>query len=216
MATNDHTHLFSFPGAPTRDQQGLLEGIFCCLYVAGCTALRDFFQAMGVTGYKCGLSSRRDVLERIRDLRARRYGAILAPLDHRDDEILDHPHGDEWFLSELPDPCLDPEAAKILSSIPFAAYRDGIITFRLPEGKSLVEVERKFQQLLAGRDLNRYLETQDGRERLIEAGMPANARLFTDYLLLGDRRRSLASEIVLVRPRRELAMLLQALRLALK
>ena len=215
MATNEHAHLFSFPGAPTRDQQGLLEGIFCCLYVAGNSAIRDFLQALGITGYKCGLTSRRDVLERIRHLRLRRYGAILAPLDRRDEEILDHPHGDEWFLSELPDPSLDPEAQKILALIPFAAYRDGIITFRLPQGRSLVEVEQKFQQLLAGRDLNRFLETQDGRERLVEAGWPANSRLYTDYRLIGERRRSLASEIVLIRPRRELAVLLQALRLAL-
>jgi hypothetical protein len=77
-------------------------------------------------------------------------------------------------------------------------------------------LEKRFQSVLSGRNLNAYLDTDDGKKRLVEAGFPERARLFTDYALIGAMRRSLASELFCVRPARETAVLLQALVLALQ
>ena len=70
--------------------------------------------------------------------------------------------------------------------------------------------------MLYARNLNAYLATDDGKKRLVEAGLAPTTRLFTDYDLLGRTRRSLACELFCVRPTREVATLLRALVLALQ
>ena len=79
-----------------------------------------------------------------------------------------------------------------------------------------VELERTFAEVLAPRDLNTYLGSPDRAERLAQVGLPAGARLFSDYKLMGRPRRSMATELLCVRPRRELPILLEALRVAIE
>jgi hypothetical protein len=77
------------------------------------------------------------------------------------------------------------------------------------------KTEKLFQKLLKERNLNTFLKSDDGQRRLKELGLPRSTRLFTDYTDIGKVRRSLACEIFLIRPQRELAVLLRALILAI-
>lgn len=163
MSANNNLCL---PKIPSRQEQGLREGVFCSLYVAGGTSPRDFFQPLGITGYKGGLSSRRDVAQRIQDLRARRYASVVAPLENRNATIHQHPLGCEWFLSPLPDPGEDAKAKALYEKLPNGRYENGVVTFRLPPHLKLPELEKKFQELLAPRALNGFLATPDGKQRL--------------------------------------------------
>ena len=207
---------FALPPIPPRRVQGLDQGVAACLYGAGGTAPRDFLQPLGVTGFKFGLTSRRTALERISDLRRKRYGSIVANENNRDVTILNHARGDEWFLSPLESPADDPEITAVLAAIPGGQIGGGVISFRLPPGVDLASLDQCYQAILAPRNLNAFLSSSDGRKRLQEVGLPAGARLFTDYLLIGEPRRSLASELYLIRPRRELAVLIAALAEALR
>jgi len=74
------------------------------MYAGGNTGVRDFMTPLGVTGYKLGLSGRREVDERFLDLRARKYAAIVADITNREATIHVHTRGHEWFRSPLPDP----------------------------------------------------------------------------------------------------------------
>jgi hypothetical protein len=216
MPNSNTPNPFALPPIPSRRVQRLNEGVAGCLYVAGGTATRDFLQPLGVTGFKYGLTSRRTALERILDLRRKRYGAIVADKNNRDVTILDHARGDEWFISPLEAPANDPEITAALATIPQGEIAGGVVSFRLPFGVDLASLDQLFQNLMAPRNLNTFLASADGRERLQEVGLPAGARLFTDYLLMGQPRRSLASEIYLIRPRRELGVLVSALAEALR
>lgn len=204
-------HILDLPPIPSRKRQGLEEGTAAAMYAGGNTGVRDFMTPLGVTGYKLGLSGRREVDERFLDLRARKYAAIVADITNREATIHVHTRGHEWFRSPLPDPACDPKARDLLARLPKGEYHDGVVAFRLPPGIGLSNLEQRFQQLLLARNLNTYLATADGQRRLVEAGYPAGARLFTDYDLIGARRRSLASEIFCIRPKREIAVLLMAL-----
>ena len=109
------------------------------------------------------------------------------------------------------------EAIKpVLAQVPEGKYVDGVIEFRLPPGAQLAVVEKKFQALLEERNINTFLATKDGAQRLKDVKLPGAARLFTDYKLISRTRRSLACEIFHVRPNRELAVLLRALICALQ
>jgi hypothetical protein len=77
-------------------------------------------------------------------------------------------------------------------------------------------LERTFNDVLAPRNLNRFLASEDGAQRLREVGLPVGARLYTDYLLMGRPRRSMATELICIRPNRELILLLEALRVAIE
>jgi hypothetical protein len=206
----------ALPPIPSRRSQGLEEGLPTVLYLAGSTALRDFLRPLGVTGFKAGLSGRRHVEDRILDLRNRRYAAIVADLADRSVAIVDHPLGREWFLTPLPDCSGVSEVADWLVKLPSGEFQSGVITFRVPHSVQIASLEKRFQSILYERNLNTYLDSDEGKRRLEEAGLTPTTRLFTDYDLLGKPRRSLASELFCVRPTREAAVLLQALVLALQ
>jgi hypothetical protein len=129
-------------------------------------------------------------------LRNRRYAAIVADLNNRGETLLDHPLGEEWFLSPLPDCSGISEVAAWQAKLPHGEFRNGVISFRIPCSVQLASLEKRFQSVLCGRNLNAYLDTDDGKKRLVEAGLAPTTRLFTDYDLLGTTRRSLASEIL--------------------
>lgn len=206
----------ALPPIPSRRSQGLEQGSPAALYLAGSTALRDFLRPLGVTGFKVGLSGRRHVEDRILDLRARRYASIIADAGDRNVTLRDHPLGQEWFLSPLPDCSGVPEVAAWLAKLPGGEFRNGTIMFRVPDGIQLASLEKRFQSVLYNRNLNAYLDSDDGKKRLAEAGLATTTRLFTDYNLIGSTRRSLACELFCVRPTRETAVLLQALVSALR
>ena len=206
----------ALPPIPSRRSQGLEEGLPAVLYLAGSTALRDFLRPLGITGFKAGLSGRRHVEDRILDLRNRRYAAIVADLADRSVALVDHPLGREWFLTPLPDCSGVSEVAAWLANLPSGKIRNGVISFRIPYGVQLASLEKRFQSSLYERNLNVYLDTDDGKKRLAEAGLAPTTRLFTDYDLLGKTRRSLAPELFCLRPTRETATLLRALVLALQ
>lgn len=204
---------FAMPHVPPRRAQGLHRGQKAAFYLAGSTALRDILQILGLTAYKAGISGRRDIDWRIRDLCARRYASILAPLDHRDGTILQSEVGDEWFLSPLREP--DQAERALIATLPDGAYSSGVVEFRVPPGLTITQIEGRVRDLLTERNINSYLSTEDGAERLRDAGFPGNARFFSDYNLSGRIRRSLAIELFCIRPNQELPMLIEAVRQAL-
>ena len=207
-------NLLSLPPIPPRKFQGLEGGVAVCLYVAGATHLRDFLRPLGVTAFKLGLTARREYEERLLDLRKRRYAALVVDLDHRDVVLVDHPRGHEWFFSELPDPAHDVLSASLLKLLPSAEFLQGVIAFRTPAVINLTGFEQRFQLLMQARNLNTYLSSADGKSRLGDVRLPARTRLCTDYDLVGETRRSVASELFCIRPRRELAAILTALVMA--
>jgi hypothetical protein len=210
------TNPFALPQIPSLKAQGLDRGVRCAMYLLAATSLRDFLQPMGITGYKAGLSGRRHFDERIADIRLRKYASIVASLQNRNQAIRVHPLAREWFLSRLPNPEHDAEAIELMRQVPEGRYADGKIEFRLPPGQNIADVEKNFQRLLEPRNLNTFLASNDGKERLKKIGLPPDTRLFTDYNDMGKVRRSLACELFLVRPQRELPVLLRALLLALE
>lgn len=216
MALNTHAPQFELPHIPSMKAQGLDNGVLIALYLLGSTALRDFMQPIGATAYKAGLTARRYLDQKILDLGLRGYASIIAPANDRAHEIAKHPLSREWFLTRLPDPAADEAALELMRLLPDAVYRDGIIQFRLAPGLAIADVEKRFQAFLEPRNLNTFLSTDAGKKRLKKAGLPESARLFTDYNDIGRIRRSLACEIFLVRPQRELVVLLQALVLAIE
>jgi hypothetical protein len=209
-------NVLALPPIPPRQTQGLDDGVHAALYLCGATSLRDFMQPLGVTAFKIGLTSRRDIQDRVVDLRERRYAAIVADLADRNATILDHPLGQEWFLSPMPDPTGDPQARARLAELPQSEFTDRVVSFRVPPGIQLASLEKGLQYFLQDRNLNAYLDSDDGQTRLRETGLPPTTRLFTDYDLMGRPRRSLATEIFCVRPKKEVVVLLTALVLALR
>ena len=166
-------------------------GTNAALYCLGSTGLRDFLQPLGFTAYKTGLSGRRYVGERVIDAHRNRYAEIGADVNNRHKTLFTLANAHEWFVSPLPDPQSDQTTRALLEQLPHASFTDGVITFRLPNGKNLRDVEKDYQKQLAPRNVNTYLATPDGRQRLRDAGHCENLRLFTDYKLVHPTRRSL-------------------------
>lgn len=196
------------PAADTR--------VVMAMYILASPALRDFVKPLGINAYHVGLTVERYLEQKVLEVGLRGYAAIVAPLHDRQKTILIHPQGSEWRLEPLPQPAPANGAGTLVAQLPAGAYADGVITFRLPHELRIADVETQLHDQLAARNLNTFLKSTTGKERLVKAGIPAGARLFTDYDPDDDPRRSLASEIFLIRPQRELAVLLQALVLAIK
>ena len=187
--------------------QGLLE--------CGATHLRDIMQALGLTAFKVGLTTRRCVDGRVLDLRGRRYASLIADTTSPNRTLREYKTGHEWFLLPVPDPTLDPTTAALLAQLPhgrFDCEHGGVVTFRMLHTLDVANLEHGFQEVLVARNLLTVLSTEDGCSRLCEAGLPEG----TDYTLIGRRRRSLASELFCVRPSKEMDVLVRALLLAIE
>lgn len=189
--------------------------VLMAMYVLRSPVLRDFMTPLGANAYNVGLSVERYVEQKIIEIGLRGYGSIIAPIHARDKEILVHPQGKDWSLEPLPHPSHDPKVAALLAKLPGGSYHDGMITFRLPHKLRIADVERDFHYYLGARNLNVFLDSDTGQERLAKADMPSSVRLFTDYSSFREPCRSVASEIYVIQPQRELAVLLQAMVLAL-
>lgn len=211
-----HVHVqLGLPFIPQRVVPAADTRVVMAMYLLASPALRDFVMPLGVNAYHVGLTVERYLEQKVLEVGLLGYGSIVAPIHDRDKAILVHPQANDWRLEPLPCPSLATGAAAFVAQLPAGAYADGVITFRLPHELRIADVEAQFRSLLAARNLNIFLSSATGRERLAKSRMPAGTRLFTDYDQDGQPRRSLASKIYLIRPQRELAVLIQALVLAI-
>ena len=86
---------------------------------------------------------------------------------------------------------------------------NGVVAVMVRPGVTVEQVDKLLSHALKDRDLNRYLGTADGQRRMRDAGHDARHRVMTRYSDIGTHTRlSLAQEIFLIRPRRELQALL--------
>jgi hypothetical protein len=202
---------FPLPHIPSRQHQRLDEGTKLAIYIAGSRAHQHFLQPLGMTAYQIGVTGRRSFKDRIEDKRRRRYGSIL--MDTR------APEADSYCLLWGHDICLIKiwdEMFKGITIPPGLSIVDGVIEVRLKSGITTEEADKRISRMLAPRSVNRYLETPDGQKRMLGAGYNPRHLLTTGYTDIGrEPRYSLAEEIYLIRPKRELQALLDAVAVAL-
>ncbi len=193
---------FQLADIPPRQAQGLDGGMHdVAIYLAGATHLRDHLKPLGITAFKIGATGCRDAGQRVEDLRRKSYASILKrPHDNSDPGVI-LTSGHEWFMVPLQHGWLD--GGSLPDRIKLA---DGIIRLEVPQAVTVEMVDRRLHDLLRPRTLNTYLTSADGQARLVEAGYDPLARLHTRYTLMTrSPRLSLADELYLIRPRRELA-----------
>ena len=203
---------FPLPPIPSRQHQRLNEGTQLAIYIAGSRAHQHFLQPMGMTAYQVGVTGRRSFHDRIEDKRHRRYGSIL--MDPRAPEAgsCSLRCGDDICLIRIFDDML--RGVTIPAGL---AVVDGVIKVRLLPGITTEEADKRVSDMLAPRSLNLYLGTPDGQRRMVDAGYDPQHRLTTEYTDIGRKPRySLAEEIYLIRPKRELQGLLDAVEEALR
>ena len=202
---------FPLPPIPSRQHQRLDEGTRLAIYIAGSRAHQHFLQPMGMTAYQVGVTGRRSFHDRIEDKRHHRYGSIL--MNPR------APEAGSYSLRCGDDICLIRIFDDMLRGVTIPvglAVVDGVMEVRLLPGITTEEADKRISRMLAPRSLNRYLATLDGQKRMAEAGYDPRHRLTTAYTDIGrEPRYSLAEEIYLIRPKRELQRLLDAVAEAL-
>lgn len=198
---------FTLAPIPSQAAQGLrADSHDVWVYLAGSTALKLFMQQLGATAYKVGTSGRRDLNDRIRDLRRKRYAGAFCSAQEVDGPARELPHADEWFQVPI-----------LPSNLAGVAMPEGIrlegnaLRLTLPRSVSAVAFDEAVRALLRPRALDAFLASPDGRARLEAAGFDPDGRLMTTYDLIGAPRRSVASELYLVRPSREMPALVAAL-----
>jgi hypothetical protein len=200
----------SFPLATVPDltAQHLANGTHeVAIYLNGATHMRDYVKPLGVTIYKAGATGCRDAQRRTEDLRRKKYASILKRPDDPDDPGIELRQGHEWFLVPLQTGWLD--GAILPSGVDI---RDGVIRLTIHATITVEAINRRLHALLAPRSFNAYLDCAEGQSRLLQAGYDPAARLHTRYTLMTQAPRlSLASELYLIRPRRELGAFVIAL-----
>jgi hypothetical protein len=202
---------FPLPHIPSRQHQRLNEGTKLAIYIAGSRAHQHFLQPLGITAFQIGVTGRRNVDDRILDKRRHRYGSILMD-PHA-------PEADAYCLMCGHDVCLARIWDEMLEGVAVPdglAVIDGVIEVRLFPNITIEQADKRISRMLAPRSVNRYLETVDGQKRMAEAGYNTSHRLTTAYTDIGrEPRYSRAEEIYLIRPKRELQALLDAVAAAL-
>ena len=202
---------FAIPPIPSRRAQRIDEGLSATIYAAGSTALKNLMQPMGCTAFYIGVSGRRDHLQRIANRRFLQHGSILADPAERFSDAIQLPKGDEHFLNRI-----KPEDLNGHTLPPHLQLIDGVFVAKLPPPFNATDLDTALADILVSRSLNHFLDTDDGRQRMVDAGYNPAHRLFTDYRDIGDEvRRSQASEIYLIRPRAEAAIIVAAINAAI-
>ena len=199
---------FALARIPSLAEQELADGFhYAWMYFVGATHLRNLLKPLGVTAFKGGISGCRDVGERVLDLRRKKYASVAKYGIGSDTPSVDLLLSHEWFLV--------PIRESDLNGIPLPdgiSLVDGCLRLRIPTRLSITVVDQAVANLLADRELNRYLGSADGRQRLAAAGYDPNLQLWTRYALMGpELRESKACEIVLIRVRREISAFAAAL-----
>jgi hypothetical protein len=215
---------FSLPPIPSMAHQRLEGGAHhASLYLAGATHLRDFCQPLGVTAFKIGITGNRDAQARIEDLRRKQYGSLLLTPDQTASgkrtpdgaPTPSHPpnlppalaSANEWFLIPL-----SPDWLAGFDMPSGTALKGNTLAISVPAGITTEALDKAVHDLLRPRSLRTYLQTDEGRSRMIAAGHDPAAWLHTSYSLMTRQHRiSAAEEIYLLRPRRELPALFTAL-----
>jgi hypothetical protein len=206
-ATSPETSSFSLSPIPSRRHQKLDVGQHCALYLAGSRAHQHLFQPMGFTAFQCGVSGRRSISDRIEDKRYRRYGSILLDTNNRERNAQCLMWGHDIFLVRI-----TPEMLGEMEIPNGFAITDGVITFRIRPNITIEHIDKAVSRMLANRSVNTFLDTKDGQERMLATGHDPNLRLHTAYTNIGRAPRySLAEEVYLLRPKREMPQLLQTL-----
>lgn len=201
------TPIFALAPVPSRAAQGLrAESHDVWLYLAGSTALRGFLKPLGATAYKIGTSSRRDVQDRILDLRRKRYAGLFGPVDDPNAPGHRLAKAHEWFMS----PILPAHLGG--ADLPTGMRLDeGALQLALPSATSLTDFDEAVRAMLRSRALDAFLAGPDGRRRLQAVGLDPAHALVTEYDLIGRVRRSRAQELYLIRPMKEMPALVPAL-----
>jgi hypothetical protein len=215
---------FSLPPIPSMAHQRLEGGAHhASLYLAGATHLRDFCQPLGVTAFKIGITGNRDAQARIEDLRRKRYGSLLLTPDQVTSSgrasngapTPSHPpdlppalaSAIEWFLIPL-----SPDWLAGFNMPSGTALKGNTLAISVPAGITTEALDKAVHDLLRPRSLRTYLQTDEGRGRMIAAKRDPAAWLHTSYSLMTQERRiSATEEIYMLRPRRELPALITAL-----
>ncbi len=196
------------PVIPTREHQKLDQHTRVYVYIAGSTALMTIMKSLGATAFYVSASGRRDHLYRIENRRDLRHGSILAdPNDRHSCIARELPLGHEHFLHPIKE---DHLANVVLPA--WCQLNDGVIEVELPAGTDTTSFEKAFALALGARGLNSWLDTPDGQARLQAAGYDPRLRLCTDYKYIGRKaRRSLVTEAFLIRPLREMDLIINAI-----
>jgi hypothetical protein len=204
----DATTLFPLKTPPPLAAQRLDRGTHeMVVYLLGATHLRDFLKPIGLTAWKVGVTGCREAERRAEDCRRKKYASILKrPADASDPgRMLNNGH--EWFIAPVQEAWLGGNELPVGITI-----RDGTIRLTMPTAVTVVDVDRALHDVLHSRSLNAYLDGPDGQRRLLAAGYDPKARLHTSYTLMTPLPRlSLAKELYLIRPQRELLGLVHAI-----
>ena len=187
---------------PSLAQQELADGHhFAWLYFVGSTHIRNLLKTLGITAYKVGVSGCRDVGQRVLDLRRKKYAGVAKYSAGPDTPGVELDLSHEWFLVLIRESDLNN------IPLPDGIYLvDGCLRVRIPTRISVDIFEKAVADLLADRELNRFFDSPDGRQRLTAAGHDPNLQLWSRYALMGpELRESKAKEIVLIRARKEIS-----------
>jgi hypothetical protein len=203
----DRIGQFRLPHIPSRQHQLLDQGQRCSFYMAGSRGHQNLFQPMGFTAYQAGITGRRCPDDRIEDKRFRRYASVLIDPNDPQNNAQSLMWGHDIFLIRITPEMLG--GAEIPKGF---AIENGVIAFRLMPGVTVEQVDKAVSRMLAARSVNTFLGSGDGQKRMAEAGHDPRLRLHTAYSDIGrSPRYSLAEEVYLIRPKREMAKLIKAL-----
>jgi hypothetical protein len=207
----DTAALFPLEPPPPLAAQRLNRGLHeMAVYLLGATHLRDFLKPLGVTAWKAGVTGCREAERRALDCRRKAYASILKRPNEPADLGRALENGHEWFIAPLRQEWMGGRRLP-----PSMTIRDGVIRLTMPNAVTVTAVDRALHAMLAHRSLNTYFNGPDGQKRLREAGYDRQARLHTRYgLMMPTPRLSLATELYLIRPQRELPALVAAIEAA--
>ena len=182
------------------------------LCIAGATHIRDFLQPMGLTAFRIFVSEPGHSRREIEELRRQRGGRVLADANDPHDVGTALADADEWFATPLSETMM--EGAVLPGRI---RIENDCIAFRLFEPAPLVVMQAAVHAMLQPRCLRSYLGSADGRERLAFAGHKTGSWFHTrEAGSLAAGKRTPLTGMFLIRPRRELPPLANALSELLK
>jgi hypothetical protein len=180
------------------------------IYAAGSRGLINFGRPLGVPIFKLGVTSSQTPQRRVEDLRRKGYAALWGTAGQPVEALVSIPQAHEWCLSPFRDKDL---AAPLPRGF---AIVDGHLEVRVPFSVTVEAVDRAVHALLRRRSLERFLATEEGQKRLVQAGLDPSGALYTRYTLMTRTDRiSRAEELYLFRPQFDLPTLVQGLSRAL-
>jgi hypothetical protein len=180
------------------------------IYAAGSRGLINFGRPLGVPIFKVGVTSSQTPQRRVEDLRRKGYAALWGTAGQPVEALVAIPQAHEWCLSPFRERDLAAPLPKGFTIV------DGHLEVRVPFAVTVEAVDRAVHTLLRQRSLERFLATEQGQQRLVQAGLDPKGKLYTRYTLMTRQDRiSRAEELYLFRPQVDLPTLVQGLSRAL-